>query len=343
MGLRFAGAPSARSWPVCCGAAPVASTVVQGDGPGGRNATAGVLWAVATATAYSFSSVLGKDLLAVLGPPSLLFWRFGISSVVLWSVLAVWQRHGGPNPLDVPKRRALLVGVMFGYMVFSGFKALEHLDASVYIVVVYIYPVLVVIASSLMGNRASRSTWAALAIVTTGVVLTVPELFGGVGSLSTLGVMLTLLQAVLMATFMIVSSRLLPGLDGVVQSAWTVLGATLAMLPLLAIDGLHITHTGSRTAELVTFAVVTGSVSTICFFRAMRHVAPGVVAMIMTAEVALAVLWSVYLLGEHVRGVKILGACVVIAGVLFAQWSNIRAARSVGAVENTLTVSPPLT
>jgi drug/metabolite transporter (DMT)-like permease len=151
------------------------------------------------------------------------------------------------------------------------------------------------------------------------------------------------LQAVMMATFMIVSSRLLPGLDGVVQSAWTVLGATLAMLPLLAIDGLHITHTGSRTAELVTFAVVTGSVSTICFFRAMRHVAPGVVAMIMTAEVALAVLWSVYLLGEHVHGVKILGACVVIAGVLFAQWSNIRAARSVGAVEDTLTVSPPLT
>jgi drug/metabolite transporter (DMT)-like permease len=315
---------------------------VQGDGPGGRNATSGVLWAVATATAYSFSSVLGKDLLAVLGPPSLLFWRFGISSVVLWGVLAVWHRHGGPDPLAVPKRRALLVGVMFGYMVFTGFKALEHLNASVYIVVVYIYPVLVVIASSVMGHHVSRNTWLALGVVMAGVVLTVPELFGGVGSLSTLGVMLTLLQAVLMATFMIVSSRLLPGLDGVVQSAWTVLGATLAMLPLLATGGLHVTHSGSRTAELLTFAVVTGSISTICFFRAMRHVAPGVVAMIMTAEVALAVLWSVYLLGEKVRGVKILGATVVISGVLFAQWTNVREARSLPGVVDTVPVSPPV-
>jgi drug/metabolite transporter (DMT)-like permease len=84
-------------------------------------------------------------------------------------------------------------------------------------------------------------------------------------------------------------------------------------------------------------------VSTICFFRAMRHVAPGVVAMIMTAEVALAVLWSVYLLGEHVNRVKVLGACVVIAGVLLAQWVNIREARSAGAVDHTFAASPPLT
>jgi drug/metabolite transporter (DMT)-like permease len=315
---------------------------VQGDGPGGRNATSGVLWAVATATAYSFSSVLGKDLLAVLGPPSLLFWRFGISTVVLWGVLAVWRRRGGPDPFAVPKRRALLMGVMFGYMVFTGFKALEHLNASVYIVVVYIYPVLVVIASSLLGHRVSRATWLSLAVVMTGVVLTVPELFGGVGSLSTLGVMLTLLQAVLMATFMIVSSRLLPGLDGVVQSAWTVLGAAMSMVPMLLVGGLHITHSGSRTAELVTFAVVTGSVSTICFFRAMRHVAPGVVAMIMTAEVALAVLWSVYLLGEKVHGVKILGALVVMSGVLLAQWINIREARTSPSVGESWAASPPV-
>jgi drug/metabolite transporter (DMT)-like permease len=314
--------------------------VVQGDGPDGRNATSGVLWAVATATAYSFSSVLGKDLLGVLGAPSLLFWRFGISTVVLWGVLAVWRRRGGPDPFAVPKRRALLVGVMFGYMVFTGFKALEHLNASVYIVVVYIYPVLVVVASSVMGHRVGRATWLSLAVVMTGIVLTVPELFGGVGSLSTMGVMLTLLQAVMMATFMIASSRLLPGLDGVVQSAWTVLGAALAMVPLLLAGGLHVTHTASRTAELVTFAVVTGSVSTICFFRAMRHVSPGVVAMIMTAEVALAVLWSVYLLGEKVSAVKVLGACVVVAGVVFAQWSNIHEARSGTDLDNALTVSP---
>jgi drug/metabolite transporter (DMT)-like permease len=59
----------------------------------------------------------------------------------------------------------------------------------------------------------------------------------------------------------------------------------------------------------------------------MRHIAPGVVAMIMTAEVALAILWSVIFLGETVGGVELIGATVVIAGVLLAQWVNVREAR----------------
>lgn len=315
---------------------------MDGKGHGGRNATTGVLWAVATATAYSMSSILGKDLLKVLGAPSLLFWRFGISTVVLWATLALWRRRGGPDPLAVPKRRALFVGAMFGYMVLTGFYALKYLDASVYIVLVYLYPVLVVVASSVLGSRVSAGTWAALAVVMTGLVLTVPQVFGGVGSVSGRGVALTMLQAVMMATFMIVSSRLLHGLDGVVQASWTMLGAVLAMLPLVAITGLSAPHGLDRVSEVAAFAIVTGVISTICFFRAMRQIAPGVVAMIMTAEVALAILWSVVFLGEKVSGIKLLGAAVVIAGVLLAQWVNVREARLQPAIDDAWQASTPL-
>jgi drug/metabolite transporter (DMT)-like permease len=298
------------------------------SGSSGKNPTSGVLWAMATATAYSMSSVLGKDLLGVLAPSSLLFWRFGISVVVLWSALAIWRRRGGPDPLDVPRAKAFAVGMMFGYMVITGFFALQHLDASVYIVVVYLYPVLVVVGSSLLGHRVTAGMWLALAVVMVGVVLTVPELFGGVGSISGVGIALTLLQAVLMAAFMMVSSHLLPGLDGVVNSAWTMLGALAAMVPLVLVKGLEAPHGPKRIAEVVLFALVTGVISTICFFRAMRHIAPGVVAMIMTLEVALAILWSVLFLGESVSAVKIVGAAVVMAGVLIAQWANLRDVRA---------------
>jgi len=315
---------------------------MDSQGQGGRNATTGVLWAVGTATAYSMSSVLGKDLLSVLGAPSLLFWRFGVATVVLWTVLVLWRRRGGPDPLAVPKRRALLVGAMFGYMVLTGFLALKHLDASVYIVIVYLYPVLVVLASSVLGHRVSGGTWAALAVVMTGVVLTVPQLFGGVGSISGVGVAFTLLQAVLMATFMIVSSRILVGLDGVVQASWTMLGAVLAMVPLVVIGGLSAPHGASRIGEVAAFAIVTGVISTVCFFRAMRHIVPGVVAMIMTAEVALAILWSVLFLGEEVSGIKLTGAAVVMAGVLLAQWVNVREARVEPQMDDAWVATPPL-
>jgi drug/metabolite transporter (DMT)-like permease len=302
--------------------------------------TRGVLWSVATAFAYSSSAIFGKDLLKVLGAPSLLFWRFSVAALVLWAIVGVWHRAGGPDPMDVPRAKALAVGAMYGYMVITGFYSLKHLDASVYIVLVYLYPVLVVVASSLIGHRVTRGMWVALAVVMAGVVLTVPELFGGVGSVSGLGVALAFLQAVLMAGFMIASSHLLPGLDGVVNASWTLLGATLAMIPLVAIGGLTAPHGGGRVVEVLLFALITGVISNICFFRAMRHIAPGVLAMIMTLEVALAILWSVLLLGETVSGVKALGAGVVISGVLIAQWVNLHEARARRAADDPFASAP---
>lgn len=289
-----------------------------------------MLWAAATATAYSLSAIVGKDLLGPLGAESLLFWRFGIAALGLWALLLVWRRHGGPDPFAVPKRTSLALGMLFGLMIYTGFRSIEHLDVSVYIVVVYLYPVLVVVGSSLLGHhRASAWTWVALAVVTAGITLTVPELFGGVGDVSLLGLGLAVLQAFMMATFMIVSGRVLPpNMDGVVQAAWNVLGGTVLLAPMAFATGLVVPHGPRLVSEVLLFALVPTLLANITFFRAMRHVAPGVVAMIMTAEVALAILWSVIFLGESVGGVKLLGAAVVIGGVLLAQFVSLREARS---------------
>lgn len=310
----------------------------------GRNATVGVLWAGGTALSYSLSSVVGKDLLDSLGAASMLFWRFGIASVVLWSVLLVWRRRGGPDPFDVPRWRSLAIGMLFGVMVYLGFLSLEYLDVSVYIVLVYLYPVLVVVASSLLGHhRASGLTWLALAVVMVGVVLTVPDLFRGVGGISGVGVALVMVQAVLMATFMIVSGRVLPRrIDGVVSASWNVLGGAVAMAPLAFGGGLVVPRGASLVAEVLLFALVPTVIANVCFFRAMRHIAPGVVAMIMTGEVALAILWSVLFLGETVSGIEFVGAVVVMSGVLLAQWVNVREARVEPSADDAFEVTPPL-
>jgi len=289
----------------------------------------GALWASATALSYSLSAIVGKDLVGELGAASLLFWRFGIASAVLWPALALWRRRGGPDALVVPKRLAFAMGLLWGAMTITGFLALEHINASVYIVVVYLYPVLVVVGSSLLGHRVTAGVWLALAVVMGGIVLTVPELFGGVGEISTVGVVLTLLQAVLMAAFMIVNSKVMPGhLDGTVSAAWNCLGALALMTPLAVGSGFRAPETGIIALEVLLFGLVPTVIANVCFFRALRNIAPGVVAMIMTLEVALAVFWSWLFLGESVPAVKMLGAAVVIAGVLIAQWVNLRGARS---------------
>ena len=54
-------------------------------------------------------------------------------------------------------------------------------------------------------------------------------------------------------------------------------------------------------------------------------------AMIMTLEVALAIAWSALFLGEHVRAIQVLGAAVVIAGVMIAQRASAAAEATVPA------------
>lgn len=293
--------------------------------------TRGALWAAASATAYSLSSVVGKDLLDHLGPASLLFWRFAIAASVLWVVVAIWHRRGGPDPLAIPRLTALGLGVMFGLLVLLGFLALERLDASVYIVLVYLYPVFVVVGSVLLGARPARGTWGALALVMIGVVLTVPELFGGggIGSISAVGVALTVAQAVVFAAYMIISSRVMPSsVDGVVTAAWITLGASVAIAPIALVGGLVMPRGEGLVGEVALFALIPTVLSSVCFFRALRHIAPGVVAMVLTLEVALVIVWSVLFLDEDVRPIKLLGAVVVVAGVLVAQWVDTRAARA---------------
>jgi drug/metabolite transporter (DMT)-like permease len=293
-----------------------------------QHAMRGALWAAASSTAYSLSSVVGKDLLDPLGPASLLFWRFVIAAVVLWVAVLLWHRAGGPDPMAVPRGKALALGVMFGLLVLVGFLALERLDASLYIVLVYLYPVFVVIGSAFLGTRPSPLTWVALAIVMVGVVMTVPELFTGVGDVSVVGVLLTLAQAVIFAAYMIINGRVMPReIDGVVTAAWIMLGASSVIAPIALFDGLVVPQGADRVFEVALFALIPTVVSGVCFFRAMRYVAPGAVAMVLTVEVALVILWSVLFLGEDVRPIQLAGATVLVGGVLLAQWVNIRDSR----------------
>ena len=76
------------------------------------------------------SAILGKDLLGALGAASMLFFRFGIATTVLWVGLLLWRRHGGPDVFDVPRLKAFGVGILFGYMTITGFLALRYLDAT---------------------------------------------------------------------------------------------------------------------------------------------------------------------------------------------------------------------
>ena len=297
------------------------STEVSSD----RGARVGALWAVAAATCYSLSSVVGKDLLGELGVVSLLFWRFTIAATVLLAARAVRARRRRPglqtSTSPRPALRMTALGVWFGAMVLVGFAGLDRLDASVSIVLVYLYPVFVVVGSAALGVRPNPGTWVALALVVTGVVLTVPELFfGGDVEIDLVGVVLVVAQAVLFSSYMIVNSRVGPALDGLESATWTMVGGSIFIVPISVAVGINLPDTGILVLEVALFALIPSVVATVCFFAALHHLSAPLVAMILPLEVVLAIAWSVLFLGEELRGVEAVGAAVVVAGVVLAQW-----------------------
>lgn len=67
------------------------------------------------------------------------------------------------------------------------------------------------------------------------------------------------------------------------------------------------------------FALVPTVIANVCFYRALRRVSPSVVAMIMTLEIALVILWSVLFVGERPDAIQYAGAAVVVVAVVLAQ------------------------
>ncbi|MGH9133316.1 MAG: DMT family transporter [Ilumatobacteraceae bacterium] len=292
-----------------------------------RDVRRGIAWAALSATAYSASAILGKHLLDDLRANDLLFWRFSIAIPVCWIVLAARARRGGPNPLDVARRPLVAVGVLFCYMSWIGFVALDHLDTSLYIVLVYVYPAFVAAAAPLFGHRVPATTWLAIGVTILGIALTVPDVFGDGGRRGdVIGVVLTLVQAVALATYTIVSSRVVGSrvvgrTDGLVTMGWSLCGSWLGMAALAVAIGLQVPGDGRVVAELVGFAIVPTIVSGACFYQALRYLAPTHVAMIATLEPVLTILWAVLLLGDRLRAIQVAGGALVLVGVVWAQRS----------------------
>ena len=267
-----------------------------------RDVRRGIAWATLSATAYSASAILGKHLLDDLRANDLLFWRFSIAIPVCWLVLMARARRGGPNPLNVSRRPLVAVGVLFCYMSWIGFVALDHLDTSLYIVLVYVYPAFVAAAAPLFGQRIPLATWLAIGVTIVGIALTVPDVFEGAGHGDAFGVVLTLVQAVALATYTIVSSRVVTvRADGLVTMGWSLIGSWLGMAVLAVAVGLQLPSDGRVVVELIAFAIVPTIVSGACFYQALRFLAPTRVAMIATLEPVLTIVWAVLLLGEELH------------------------------------------
>jgi len=274
-----------------------------------------------SALAYSMFTIFGKNILEELDAVDVLVWRFLIAVPLAWVVVGVRIRFGGPGPFSVAWVPRFTAGVLFGAVAWLAFVGLDQLPGALYIVIIYTYPAMVAVGATLLGRPSGRQLWVAVLITLIGIALTVPEVLDGAGGATVAGLLFTLGNALTYAAYVIYSERLVTdGGDELVASAWSLTGslafaAVAAMIswPLRAPSSL------GGFGSALGLAAVSTVLASMAFFLGVRRLGPSAAALVATTEPVLTLIWVILILDESLKPVQMLGAALVIAGVLWSQ------------------------
>ncbi len=276
---------------------------------------------VLSATAYSMFTIFGKNVLEEMDAVDVLVWRFLLAVPLAWVVVLIRARFGGPGPFSVAWLPRFTAGVLFGGVAWLAFAGLDQLPGALYIVIIYTYPAMVAVGATLLGRPAGRHVWIAVLITLVGIALTVPEVLDGAGGATVAGLLFTLGNALTYAAYVIYSERLVTdGGDGLVASAWSLTGSLAFAVVAAAFSWpFDAPSSAGGIGSAIGLAAISTVLASMAFFLGVRRLGPSSAALVATTEPVLTLIWVVSILNESLKPVQLMGASLVIVGVLWSQ------------------------
>ena len=277
----------------------------------------GALLVALSAGAFGAMAIFGRYAYAggtdVLG---LLTLRFVIGG----GVLAAVARHRG---VIWPRGRSLAGIVAMGSLGYVGqslcyFIALQHAQASLVALLLYLYPAFVTLLAALwLGERLTRVKLAALALCLGGSALMV-----GGGHGDPIGIALALTAAVVYSMYIVAGARVTRNVDPLATTAIVCLSAAgvfggVSIVRTLAGAPPHLPATPAAWAALIAIALVSTVTAMLAFFAGLTRLGAARTSMLSTLEPVVTVLLAAVLLGERLSLVQWCGGAAVLAAVLW--------------------------
>jgi drug/metabolite transporter (DMT)-like permease len=273
----------------------------------------GVLWIVLSAAGFGAMAIFAK--LAYRDGVSLatmLFLRFAFAGLLL----AAW---GMMRSMRWPRGRDLLWLLAMGAVGYVGqaycyFAALQYASAGLVALLLYLYPAIVTLLSSLLfGRRIGVGRAWAVAVALTGTALTV----GGDLQSQTIGIVLGLGAA------LIYSAYILAG-EGVISRVGPLPGATVVMLAAAVVyggaafqSGLNLPATSTGWLSVIAIAVFSTLLAILGFFKGMEKLGAADASALSTLEPLITIGLAALVLGEAVSGVQLAGGALILAAVVY--------------------------
>lgn len=247
--------------------------------------------------------------------PTVLFARFFAAAVIL---AGVQYARGIPMPT---LRRCWPVAAMgaVGYVgqSYCYFLGLEHADASLIALLLYLYPAFVaILAAVFLRERIGAVTACALVLALVGTALVV-----GGGNGEVIGYALGIGAAVIYSVYITVGAVATDGLDAiavatVVCIAAAVVTGGIVLARFAAGQPASLPESSRGWVSLVAIAAICTALAIIMFFAGMARLGATSTAVMSTLEPVVTVALATWLLDESLSAVQAVGAVVVIAAVV---------------------------
>jgi len=289
--------------------------------PAGGGGRTGLAWLVCAVLLFSTIEVVSKAIQPARPPLQLAFWRFFLAGLAFspGAAMAMHRRARRPTAADWGAYGGLgLIGVTLGIGLYHA--ALARMPAAPAAILFSGHPVIVaVLAPALIGERADRRHWLALALASAGMVCFSWD-HGRLSLRTAGGVVLMLASMTAFAIYSTLSKKVVDRHGVRVLSAATFLAGSLALLPVTwTADGppwrVHTPHHWLAILYLALLATATGYAA---WFHGLKQVPAVRAATVFFLKPVAAAALARLLLGERLTPATVAGGLMIVAGTAVA-------------------------
>jgi len=284
----------------------------------------GFVLMVLSALGLAFSTILMKIIpqYTSLMPGDVAIWRFAIASPLIWIINVLLK----PNQRRVSGTiwRFLGLGVIYAIANFCAVFALSRLDSSLYVIIVYIYPSLVVLFSLGAGKPVPRLYWLGLPLTFLGLALTAYD-FGQAWSVDLIGLLITLLNAFAMAAYLILSESVFRKNQGrLAGTRWVLTGAMVAGLVMIPFLGCRVPDSWRGWLLLLSFGILGTLIPILLMNLGLQYIGAARASVIVTLQPVMTVIFATLFLGDTLKPQQWIGGALVILSVVILHQSSDR-------------------
>ena len=281
----------------------------------------GLLLMSISAIGLGVTTILMKILPGEAGmtPGQIAVWRFLIAAPLMWLITLV--RKGKEKVIPGQLGRLLGLGGIYSMASLFALLALNRLPSSIYVIILFFYPSLVVIYHLARRNPVPRLWWLGLPMTVIGLILTVAQ-FGQPVSLDLLGIILTALNGLAIIAYMLLSEKVFAGMvDRQLGSTWVMTGAMVVGLGLIVLYGFAAPQTLKGWIYLLTLGIVGTLIPIFAMNVGIQMLGSARSSVISTLQPVVAVLISTIFLHEVLSVYQWLGGAIVIVAIILLQRS----------------------